>query len=262
MKIWKKMTGIVLAVCMAAAVIAVPNTQAFAKASVNPKKITIPVGSTWETDINIDYSMGDAKIVKIKSSSKNLYVKQTHQSYHSYLSTYSEHPYGYATLRLYAKKPGKYKVTFQVCNEQGKKISKHTVKVTAKETDLEYYHPALKKVTFAGKQDIFGMLTNKKSGKFKVKMQKGYKLNSIIMRYYDAKGDWVEKPIKNNSKVTLSPYAYKYEHDYQSSYDSSYWNYYMSTGMFAETSFRVEYMNKKTKEISSRYYYLYRNPIN
>ena len=55
MKIWKKFTGIALAVCMAAAVMAVPNTQAYAKASVNPKKITIPVGSTYETDIIIDY---------------------------------------------------------------------------------------------------------------------------------------------------------------------------------------------------------------
>ncbi len=259
MKIWKKFTGIALAVCMAAAV---PNTQAFAKASVNPKKITIPVGSTYETDINIDYSLGDAKVTKIKSNSKNLYVKQTYQYYHDSLYTNTEHPYGYATLRLYAQKPGKYKVTFQVCNAQGKKVSKHTVQVTAKEMNLEYYHPALKKVTFAGKQDIFGTMTNKKSGKFKVTMQKGYKLNSIIMRYYDASGKWVERPIKNNSKVALSSYAYKYEHDYKSTYDPSYWYYYMSTGFYAETSFRVEYMNKNTKEISVRYYYLYRKPVN
>ena len=262
MKIWKKFTGIALALCMAAAVMAVPNTQAFAKVSVDPKKITIPVGSTYETDIDISYSMGDAKITKIKSSSKNLYVKQTYQYYHDTLYTNSEHPYGYATLRLYAKKPGKYKVTFQVCNAQGKKVSKHTVQVTAKTVDLEYYNPAIKKVTFAGKQDVFGTMTNKKSGKFKVTMQKGYKLNSIIMRYYDANGNWIEKPIKNNSKVTLSSYSYKYEHDYRSSYNPSSWYYYMSAGFYAETSFRVEYMNKKTKEDSARYYYLYRMPVN
>lgn len=262
MKIWKKITGIMLAACMAAAVIAVPDMQASAKAYVSPKSITIPVGSTYETDVNIDYSLGDAKITKIKSSSKNLYVKQTHQEYHETQYNWSEHPYGYATLRLYAAKPGKYKVTFQVCNAQGKKVSKHTVKVTAKEMDLEYYNPALKKVTFSGKQDVFGMITNKKSGKFKVKMNKGYKLNSITLRYYDASGKWIEQPIKNNAKVTLSPYAYKYEYDYQSSWEPTYWSYYMYTGFFAETSFRVEYMNKKTKEISSRYYYLYRTPVN
>ncbi len=262
MKIWKKFTGIALALCMAVAVIAVPSTPAFAKASVDPKKITIPVGSTYETDIDISYSLGDAKITKIKSNSKNLYVKQTYQYYHDSLNTGSEHPYGYATLRLYASKPGKYKVTFQVCNAGGKKVSKHTVQVTAKEVDLEYYNPAIKKATFAGKQDIFSTLTNKKSGKFKVKMQKGYKLNSITMRYYDANGKWVERPIKNNAKVTLSPYAYKSETDYKSSNDPNYWYYYLSTGFYAETSFRVEYMNKKTKEISSRYYYIYRKPSN
>lgn len=262
MKLWKKFTGIILAVCMAATVIAVPNMQAFAKASVYPKKITIPVGSTYETDIDISYSLGDAKIAKVKSNSKNLYVKQTSQYYHDTLYTNTEHPYGYATLRLYAQKPGKYKVTFQVCNTQGKKVSKHTVQVTAKEMDLEYYHPAIKKVTFAGKQDIFGTLTNKKSGKFKVKMQKGYKLNSIIMGYYDANGNLIERPIKNNSKVTLSSYAYKVEHDYKSTWDPNYWYYYLNTGFFAGTSFRVEYTNKKTKEISTRYYYLYRKPVN
>lgn len=262
MKIWKKIIGVVLSVCMAAAVTAVPNMQAFAKASVSHKSITIPVGSTYETDIDISYSLGDAKITKIKSSSKNLYVKQTFQNYHESQYNWSEHPYGYATLRLYAAKPGKYKVTFQVCNAQGKKVSKHTVKVTAKTMDLEYYNPAIKKVTFAGKQDIFGMLTNKKSGKFKVKMQKGYKLNSITMRYYDANGKWIEQPIKNNAKVTLSPYTYKYENDYRSSYDPGYWSYYMYTGFFAETSFRVEYMNKKTKEISTRTYFIYRKPVN
>lgn len=262
MNIFKKFTGIALAVCMAAAMIAVPDLQAFAKASVYPKNITIPVGSTYETDIDVSYSLGDAKITKIKSNSKNLYVKQTHQSYHESQYNWSEHPYGYATLRLYAEKPGKYKVTFQVCNAQGKKVSKHTVKVTAKEMDLEYYNPAIKKVTFSGKQDVFSTLTNKKSGKFKVKMQKGYKLNSITMRYYDANGKWIEQPIKNNAKVALSPYAYKHENDYKSSYDANFWYYYMYTGFFAETSFRVEYMNKKTKEISSRYYYLYRKPVN
>lgn len=268
MKIWKRMACAVLAVCMAAAMAVVPNMDALAAANtkkpgVESKNIEIQTGSPYTNSIVIIYGKGDAQIKNIKSSSKNLYARQTDQDYNVYENTYSEYPYGRAEIGLYAKKSGSYKVSFDVCDINGKRRAKYTVKVKANET-YEGDSP-VKKVTYAGKQDLWYTLTGKKSGKFKVTMNSGYKLKSITMEYTDANGNSVEKKIKNNKKVTLGKFVYKYEHE--NSYND-YWsgkkysNYNLSTSLFATTTFRIKYQNKKTKANGEMSYSLYTLPVN
>ena len=270
MGILKKAACFFLAVCMAASVAAVPNTQAYAKATVNSNKVNITANAIYSSQIEVTYSQGDAQIKNIKTSSRNLIAKQTYQDYHGEDRYYSERPYGYARIGLYAKKAGNYKVTFDVCDAEGNKVSSHTVQVKA--GDSARYSSPIKDATFAGKEILY-QLSSKKSGKFKVTMNKGYRLKSITMETYNASGRLVSKKIKNNAKVTLGEYTYKYENEgkyYDYDYDpvtfeekrTERWYYNLSTELFARTEFRVEYVNNKTKTTGTVYYTLYRVPKN
>lgn len=266
MKIWKKIAGMATAVGIMAAVLAAPdlNARAAAGASVESSNIEIAAQSAYTTSITVKYAKGDARIKNIKTSSKNLFARQTQQEYRSYESTYSQYPFGYARIGLYAKKPGNYKVSFDVCDAAGKKTAKLTVKVRARYNTG--YDSPIQKATFSGKQDAFYTLSKKKSGKFKVTMNKGYKLKSITMVTYDAGGKRVEKKIKNNANVTLGSYVDKYEEEYvYNSYwdeSESYASYHLSTSLFATTTFQVEYQNKKTKSIGMTSFGIYRMPLN
>ena len=260
MKIIKKMAGVVFAICMAVAVIAVPDLDASAQATLESSNVDIMVDSQYSSIIRVKYSQGDAQIKNIKTNSKNLIARQTEQEYRKYEDSYDKDtPFGYAEIGLYARKAGKYKVTFDVCDAAGAKVSKHTVKVSASE-NVEGTFP-IRKATFANKTDAFYNLSNKASGKFKVVMNKGYKLESITMTYYNAEGKSVTETIKNNATVSLGSYAYKNEYEYSSKY-SDYWYYNLSTNLFANTEFRVTYRNKKTKALGSTYYTIYRMPVN
>lgn len=267
---WKRITCFLCAVFMAVAVLAVPGTQAHAKAKVENSNVSIVVNNIYTGQVKIVYSKGDAQIKNLKSNSKNLIARQTSQYYHEEEYEYSDTPYGYARIGFYARKTGNYKVTFDVCDVNGKKVSSHTIKVKATESGT--YSSPFKKVTFAGKP-IFHELTSKKSGKFKVSMNSGYKLKSISVATTDANGHTVTKTIKNNAKVTLGVYTYKHENEndyYDYDYDpvtdqeirTPRWSYNLSTGFFAETEFRVTYVNTKTKAEGTSSFYLYRQPKN
>lgn len=261
----KKIAGLLLAVCMAVTILAVPNTQAYAKATVSKKNVSISVGSQYTNQIEVIYSKGDAQLKNIRTNSKNLIARQVYQYYHEDEYSYADYPYGYARIGLYAKKEGSYKVSFDVCNAAGKKVSSHTVNV---KTNATYQSP-IQKATFAGKP-MFYELTSRKSGKFKVKMSPGYKLKSIEMSTYDADGSrMITKKIKNNAKVTLGKYAYKNEdeysytdYDYETDTRTSVWNYHLNTGFFAETRFSVTYQNTKTKATGTMTYWVYTMPQN
>lgn len=277
MRILKRITGLVLAVCMAAAIMVVPNTEAYAKAKVSTKNADIIVNSSYSSLIKVTYSKGDAQIKNIKTSSKNLIARQTNQYWRKEKNSWSKDaPYGYADIGLYGTKKGTYKLTFDVCNEEGKKRSSHSVKVVVSD-DLAVNYPIMK-ATFNGKTDAFWSLSNKSSGKFKVVMNKGYKLKSITMTTYDAKGNNVTKKIKNNKKVKLGQYAYLYENDYEyqnwgevwneetGEYDrvndKLEWSYYLYAHVLANTTFTITYQNTKTKSVGTTSYTIYTIPKN
>lgn len=255
MKAWKKIMGMALALCMMLTVLLIPDMEPAAKAKVSSQNVTIMVGQTYNTPVRVAYSKEGHSIKNIKSNSSDLLIKQTYQNWSSYNSSNLSN--NYAEIGMYAKKAGKYKVTFSVCNEKNKVVSKHTVNVTATTT----YNSPIKNVTFAGKNNYFIGVTSKKSGKFKVTMNKGFKLKSITMQTYNAQGNLVEKKIKNNANVTLGEYAYKSEDNYESS-NSDSWRYYYYTNMMATTVFQVQYQNTKTKEVGTIQYSLYKMPKN
>lgn len=254
MKAWKRLTGIVLAFCMAFTVLLIPDTEPAAKVTVSAKNVSVIVGQNYNTPVRITYFKEGRTIKNLKSNSSDLLVKQTRQSWNIH---YADASNNCAEISMYAKKAGKYKVTFNVCNAQNKVVSKHTVNVTA----TTAYNSPIKKATFAGKLTYPSSIVSKKSGKFKVTMNKGFKLESITMQTYDAQGKRVEKKIKNNANVTLGEYAYKNENNYEYSYSDS-WSYYYYTNMFAETVFTVQYQNTKTKATGAMIYSIYKMPKN
>ena len=90
-------------------------------------------------------------IKNIKTSSKNLIAKNTH-----YYTTSSDDTYTdtFASIGLYAKKTGKYKVTYNICDKSGNKLSSGKVTVYVK-NDLP-----VKSVKFAGKEVVKTMKNN------------------------------------------------------------------------------------------------------
>ncbi len=256
MKAWKKLTNIVLAICIMFTALLVPNMEPAAKVKVSAKNVLVIVGQTYNAPVKITYFKEGRTIKNLKSNSSDLLVKQTTQNWDSW---YSDASNNYAEISMYAKKAGKYKVTFSVCNEKNKVVSKHTVNVTA--TTATAYNSPVKKAVFAGKSTYPYSIVIKTSGKFKVTMNKGFKLKSITMQTYDAQGKQVEKKIKNNANVKLGEYAYKNEYSNEYSYDNS-WSYYYYTRMFAETVFTVQYQNTKTKEIGTISYSVFKMPKN
>lgn len=262
MSTWKRAASLVFAICMAVTVMAVPDTNVYAKAKLEKANVNILIGNSYIEAINVIYSKGDVRIKNIKTDSKNLIAKQTRQYYHDFAEWDLAKPYGYASIGVYALKAGSYTVKFDVCNAGGKKVSSHSVKIkTSNYNDGSY---PVKKVTFNGRQDVFYKPYPKTSGKFNVVLNKGYQLQKIEIQTYDKDGKSVTKTIKNNAKVTLGSYAYKYEYDYKYEQDGKieYWNYNMYTDFFASTSFKVYYKDTKTKETGISTYNIYRMPKN
>lgn len=255
MKSWKNLAVMVFAACIMFMVLLVPDMEPAAKAKTSAQNVTVFVEHTYNIPVKINYPKKGRTIKNLKSNSSDLLVRQTAQFWYSYSYTSDN----CAEISMYAKKAGKYKVTFNVCNEKNKVISKYTLNVTAKNSTSNM---PIKKATFAGKSiNTYSGAVSKKSGKFKVTMNKGFKLKSITMQTYDAQGKQVEKKIKNNANVTLGEYAYKYEDNWESSNDNS-WSYRYSTGWLARTIFTVQYQNTKTKEIGTEVYVIYKMPKN
>lgn len=198
-------------------------TTAKAGAKDVPKKVHLYTGTS--SSFGAVFDSEGSKITKLKSSSKNLKVKLTHQCQTDW------------TIAFYAAKKGSYKITFTIKPKKGKSINK-TVTVTVDKTT------PFKKITYGGKSvplysylDNFKLITTATSGKLSITMNKGYKIKSITMyTYKQSKKNGVttsvmqEKKIKNNTKISLGK-SY-----YESSDDSYYGNFYSN---YAEVA--IEY---------------------
>lgn len=171
-------------------------TTAQAASKDVPKKVHLYTGTQGFFDITFD-SVG-SKITNLKSSSKNLKVKLTHQGQSN------------CTISYYGNKKGSYKITFTIKPKKGKSINK-TVKV-----NVDRVTP-IKKVTYAGKTvpmysypNPGRLYTTAASGKLSISMNKGYKIKKITMTTYKQSNEnetsgpnFIEKTIKNNKKITL-----------------------------------------------------------
>ncbi len=227
--------------------------EAAAKKSTVPKKVRIYVDSVDTDAIQVLYAKEKYQIKNLKTNSKKLIAKQSYQSYEISNDGESDNS---AEISLYAKKQGSYKVTFDICDEKGNVVEKKvTVQVFAKNDS------PFKKVTYNGKSSI-EYYTTKSSVKFKVAMNKGYKLKKIEYSVNNiSKDEWEDgyncytdttwKTIKNGGKVTLNKYGYIYasRYSYGTPGDGYYYlNDHWSDEMVADTMIRVTYIDKYTKE--------------
>ena len=129
---------------------------------------------------------------------------------------------GSYTLQFYAKKPGKYKVTFNARNAEGAVVANKTIKIIAKEDTRP-----IKSITYGGKNVLTdtdgdgradytnyyaqrGGYTKKKKGKLVVKANKGFKIKKlevspvvISTKNYDEDG-WTGTQNSYNAEMDLN----------------------------------------------------------
>ena len=235
MKIFKRTASLFLAFCLCAGMLLLqPQSTVSAATTTTPTTKVLRIYSRLQSnsDIHINLPKGKVCYVKnIKTNSKNLIAKNTR--YYTSTST-DEYTNPYAEIGLYAKKEGTYKVTYNICDKAGKKLSSGKVTVYAKNDS------PVKSAKFANKE-INSALTGKTSGKLSISMNKGYKLKKITVATYDKSGKEVVKNFKNNSTLKLGQYAYISRNTYSDS--SSYY-----TSLAARTTITVTYVDKYTKQ--------------
>ena len=107
MKAWKKLTNIVLAICIMFTALLVPNMEPAAKVKVSAKNVLVIVGQTYNAPVKITYFKEGRTIKNLKSNSSDLLVKQTTQNWDSW---YSDASNNYAEISMYAKKRGNTKL--------------------------------------------------------------------------------------------------------------------------------------------------------
>lgn len=253
MKISKKITSILLALTFVIGLFAMPSNAVKAQSYGSvPKKVRIYSDSTYQT-FSFDLGGYGYSIKGLKSNSSKLKVKQTYQRTEQGTSTNQN----YATITLLANKEGNYKVSFNIVDAAGKKVSAHTVKVYAK-------NDSVLKTLKVGKNDVFSAnnlnysLLKGNSGKVKVAMSKGYKLKKIEYGVYDNnKSEYVYSTIKNNKKITYGKQVSEYSYSYESAYSSYKYNYWSKSAM-ATTYIRITYIDKYTKTQDTISYAFYR----
>ena len=228
---------------MVLGIFAAPATEAraAAKATVT-KAVHIELDYGDDFAIEVEFAEKGDQIKNLKTSSKNIIAKVTNK----YLSYQYGSKKNTANIGLFAKKEGTYTVSFDIVNADGKKVSSHSVKVYANE------ERAIKSVKFAGPQDFSGV-TSKTKGKLSVMMNKGYKLNKIVVQTYDKDGQRKSETVKNNSTITLGKYPRIYGWKKEPCY---YYNW--GTSITAETDIEIFYTDKYTKSEESITYVMHR----
>lgn len=241
MKKIKKMICTILVFSMIMGVGAVSGMPVYAKGkTAKTSKATHLFPEEYDDEaVKVQFVSNGDRITNLKTNSKNLSAKVTQ------IEDDSKSGSNKACIGLLAIKKGIYKVTFDIRDSDGKKISSHTVKVYV---NKDY---PIKKVTFDGKV-MRRMITEKKSGKISVSMKKGYTLKEIHIRTFDGNGKQKVIRVKNNSEITLGIYPRYYkEQEYENRYS-------LNTGILAPTEIIISYKDKFTKEVEKRTYLLER----
>lgn len=253
MKISKKFTSVLLVLTFVVGLFFVPaNVVKAASYGTIPKKVRIYSDSTYQT-LSFDLGGYGYSIKELKSNSSKLKVKQTYQRTEQGTANNEN----YATLTLFTNKEGNYKVSFNIVNAAGKKVSTHTINVYAKNDSVLKTLKVGKNDVFSTKDSNFSLLKGN-SGKVKVAMSKGYKLKKIEYGVYDkSKSDYVYTTIKNNKKITYGKQVSEYNYSYESAYSSYKYSYWSKSAM-ANTYIRITYIDKYTKTQDTISYAFYR----
>lgn len=264
MKLFKQITCAVLTLCLCAGLLLIPSAPISAATGPSaPKAVDVSYYKNYpmvnDSAISVQLGTNGKNIKNIKTSSKNLKAKVTRLS----LSSSSNSGY----VGVYAKKTGKYTVSFDVYNAQNKKIKKFTVKVNVTEPTFSNNSP-FKSVTFDNKEyDYAKTVYNKNSVKVNVKMNKGYKLKKIEYSTYSKpvaktnssysttySNSEITKKVKNGKSIQLGHYGYYYGHDYSYAYGTySYESYSRDGDIMAPTIVKITYLDKNKNTISTSY---------
>ncbi|MBA4686206.1 MAG: hypothetical protein H2184_03555 [Candidatus Galacturonibacter soehngenii] len=264
MKIIKKLFTAFLALTLVIGVLLVPSTQAKADSyGAVPKKVRIYAMTSKQT-LSFDLPGYDYTIANLKSSNSKLKVKQT---FYRTEEGYTENS-NFATISLYASKEGTYKVSFDILDAQGKKVSSKKITVYARnDSPLKTLKLGKNTITSTTVNDANMKTTDNyllkgNSGKVKVTLAKGYKLKKIEYGIYDkAKKEIVYTTVKNNKKITYgkdsSEYSSKDEY-----FDEDEGKYirrkYWTKSAVAGTFIRVSYLDKYTKQENTLSYSFYK----
>lgn len=224
-------------------------------------KITgLSVGYAWSygsgstVSIHLDNS-GD-RVMNVRSNSSSLVAKKVYEQVYTNSSSYNPYTsYRYSNIGVFAKKAGKYTVSFDVVDSTGTVKCTKTIYVT---TSYTVFKSGIKSIKYANKPIAdYYPFTNVKSGKLSVVMKKGYKLISLERRAYNNKGEYVSTPIKNNKKLKLATKEI-YSNEYTDTYNGvTSGSRYAFDDLFPSTSIKITYMNTKTKEEMVEYAYLH-----
>lgn len=205
-----------------------------------------------ERAIEISLADPSQSIDNISTSSKNLIAIQTGSEFN-----YEEGPnvtnQNYKNMYyigLRSKKNGTYKVTFDIVDENKKKVATKSVEVYA------YEYP-VKSITFNGKS-IDGNGLSGTSAKVKVTLTSGNKIKKLQYGVYEiikekennsSNSEYVYTTFKNGAKVTFGTHAYYYSNENINNYDDYSYQYkYYNTGMDCPTIISITYYDKYTKQ--------------
>ena len=174
MKLTKKLTIFLasLFLCMGLFIATGTTSQAASsipsKARVYPKNIS---------DVTFTLPKYNMEVRNVKSNNKNMIAKYTY----GYSHKDSSEERGNATISVYTKKEGSYKLSFDLYLN-GKKKSSHTITIYSKSDS------PIKKITFNGKPwyEAKTSYTNAKSGTVKVVLNKGYKLKKLEVKAFSS----------------------------------------------------------------------------
>lgn len=264
MKLFKQIICAVLTLCLCAGLLLIPSAPVSAATTPSaPKAVDVFYYKNYPmvNDYAISVQLGtDGQTIKnVKTSGKDLKAKVTRLS----LSTSQRSGY----IGVYAKKTGKYTVSFDIYNAQNKKIKKLTVKVNVTESTSTNNGP-FKSVTFDNKvYDYEKAIYNKNSVKINVKMNKGYKLKKIEYKTYSEpaakttpynstnySNSEITKTVKNGKSITLGRYGSYYGYDYSYAYGTySSESYSRNSNIMAPTTVIITYLDKNKNTVSTSY---------
>ena len=257
MKTIKKLFSFLLVFIMLAAL--TPATVDAAAKDTIPTKVRFYYYQSSNA-ITINLADMTQSIGNVTTNSKNLTAMITGSDYNSQQSDGYDDPEAKNQYRIGLRrtKEGTYTVSFDILDENNKKVETKKIKVYA-------YSRPVKSITFDGKE-IDNELSGK-SAKVKVALTSGNTIKKLEYGVYELekenedsiRSEEVYKKFKNGEKVVFGtqPYYYLSQYsDVQDNYSNEY--KYFDTDMEAPTYIRITYYDKYTKqnEVITEYYYM------
>jgi len=240
-KTLKRFTCVVLAMMIAFAGIVIMPQEASAAAVTYPKNVRIGT-DMYSQRISVNMVASGDIIKNIKVSSKDLVARRT--SYYRGVDRKNT----YEIITVYAKKEGKYKLSFDVFKANGKKRGKtRTITIHANNNHRFFRAVRVNNTNVVtDNSNTYSFRTTGKSATVRFGLAEGYKIRKIEVGKPNKKGVVNYKTVKNGQKTTFGTYAYSYYNKgtLGTSWTKDYW---------ADTYFRITYTDSYSTTPKTRY---------